>query len=179
MSDTAVDAPVELVPYDPAWPRRFADEKIVIGDVLGDLVVGAIEHVGSTAVPGVEAKPIVDIMVGIRDLSVSDRLVPLLGRIGYLYFPYRPDVMHWFCKPSASFRTHHVHAVPAGSRLWRERLAFRDYLGAHSDVAIAYVELKRQLAAKHKFNREAYTEAKGAFIRGVLAAALPDGDSPG
>ena len=173
------DLSVELVPYDPAWPCRFDDERIAISDVLGHLIAGSIEHVGSTAVPGLEAKPILDIMVGIRDLGDGEALVPLLGRIGYLYHPYRPEVMHWFCKPSPSRRTHHVHAVPVGSRTWRERLAFRDYLRAHAEAAAAYVELKRQLASKHRFDREAYTEAKSAFIDGVLATALPAVGGPG
>jgi GrpB-like predicted nucleotidyltransferase (UPF0157 family) len=179
MTCTPPDAPVELAPYDPAWPSRFDQERIAIRGALGDLIVGSIEHVGSTAIPGVEAKPILDIMVGIRDLSAPGPLVPLLGRIGYLHYPYRPDVMHWFCKPLPSFRTHHVHAVPVGSRLWRERIAFRDYLRAHADVATAYVELKRQLAASHRFDREAYTDGKSSFVRKVLGAAMLEDGGPG
>jgi GrpB-like predicted nucleotidyltransferase (UPF0157 family) len=103
MSQTLPDAPVDLVPYDAAWPSRFEKERMAISDVLRDLIVGSIEHVGSTAIPGIEAKPILDIMVGIRDLSAPEALVQMLGRIGYLYYPYRLDVMHWFCKPSPSF----------------------------------------------------------------------------
>jgi len=171
MPSVAADAPVELVEYDPSWPSQFADEERAIRAVLGDLAAGPIEHVGSTAIPGVDAKPIIDIMVGVHDLEHSIAIVPLLSQLGYLYHPYRAEVMHWFCKPSPSFRTHHVHAVPVGSLLWQERLAFRDYLRAHAETAMAYVQLKRQLALQHPHDREAYTQAKGPFVAGVLARA--------
>jgi GrpB-like predicted nucleotidyltransferase (UPF0157 family) len=80
--------------------------------------------------------------------------------------------MHWFCKPALSFRTHHLHLVPFGSRLWVERLAFRDFLRRDSQTAMAYAELKKQLARTHTFDRDAYTEAKGPFIMQVVELAL-------
>jgi GrpB-like predicted nucleotidyltransferase (UPF0157 family) len=173
VSSSAEDPPVELVEYDHSWPSRFADEERLICQVLGPLAIGPIEHVGSTAIPGLAAKPIIDIMVAVGSLAESRPIVPLLEQIGYHHYPYRSDVMHWFCKPSRSFRTHHLHAVPLGSRLWCERLAFRDHLRGHPDVAAAYVALKRRLAGEHRFDREAYTEGKGPFVAGVLRA-LPD-----
>ena len=97
------------------------------------------------------------------------------GRLGYVYYPYRPDEMHWFCKPSAAFRTHHLHLVPFDSRLWIERLAFRDFLRCDPATAAEYAALKVQLATEFEFDRESYTEAKGPFIRRVIELALPDG----
>jgi GrpB-like predicted nucleotidyltransferase (UPF0157 family) len=179
MPSATADAPVDLVDYDPSWPLRFAHEERAIREVLGSFAAGPIEHVGSTAIPGVAAKPIIDIMVGVRSLEDSRAMVPLLGQIGYLYYPYRTDVMHWFCKPSPSFRTHHVHAVPVGARLWKDRIAFRDHLRGDAALASEYTDLKRRLAITHRFDREAYTEAKGPFIARVLEAAYASTEGPG
>jgi GrpB-like predicted nucleotidyltransferase (UPF0157 family) len=178
MPAATAGAPVELVAYDPGWPLQFAEEEGAIRRVLGSFVAGPIEHVGSTAISGVDAKPIIDIMIGVHDLATSRGIVPLLAQIGYLYFPYRADEMHWFCKPSPAFRTHHVHAVPVGSRLWKDRLAFRDYLRRDGETAAAYVQLKRQLAASHRHDREAYTGGKGPFIAGVLERAHAETGRP-
>jgi GrpB-like predicted nucleotidyltransferase (UPF0157 family) len=89
-----------------------------------------------------------------------------------VYFPYRPDEIHWFCKPSAAFRTHHLHLVPFGGRLWTERLAFRDCLRRDAAAAAEYAALKQRLARQYQFDREAYTDAKEPFIRKVLASCL-------
>jgi GrpB-like predicted nucleotidyltransferase (UPF0157 family) len=129
--------------------------------------------VGSTAVPGLVAKPVIDIMVAVASLAASRPAISALADIGYVYVPYRAEVMHWFCKPSPSFRTHHLHLVPFGSRLWVERLAFRDHLRRDAAVAAEYAELKRRLAQRYEFDREAYTDAKEPFIRRVLSLAMP------
>ena len=101
---------INVVPYDSSWPARFQSEKNVLAEVLGTWVRGGIHHVGSTAVPGLAAKPVIDIMVGIRNLNEARACIPLLDRIGYCYSPYR-DYMHWFCKPSPYRRTHHLHLL--------------------------------------------------------------------
>lgn len=88
------------------------------------------------------------------------------------YFPYRPEQMHWFCKPSPAFRTHHLHLVPLGSKHWYERLAFRDYLRGNPATAKEYAELKLRLATQYKFDREGYTEAKGPFIQRILQPTM-------
>jgi GrpB-like predicted nucleotidyltransferase (UPF0157 family) len=134
--------------------------------------VGGIHHVGSTAVPGLDAKPVIDILVGVRDLKTSRASFDRLGELGYQYAPYRAAEMHWFCKPSLLRRTHHLHLVPIGSRRHREELAFRDYLRAHRDVAEDYASLKRDLAKSFEHDREAYTAAKADFVRATLARAL-------
>ena len=171
------EAPVRIVPYDPSWPGLFNQERATLAQVLAPWLAGPIEHVGSTAVPGLVAKPVIDIMVAVESLAASRPAISVLPEVGYQYFPYRPDVMHWFCKPSAAFRTHHLHLIPFGSRLWTERLVFRDYLRGHSATAAEYAELKRQLAVKFEFDREAYTDAKGEFIQRVLKLAMRD-ESP-
>src|ERR1051325_1258605 len=111
-------APVRIVPYDPSWPALFDQERELLACTLAPWLVGAIEHIGSTAVPGLVAKPVIDIMVAVESLDASRPAIFVLPEIGYVHFPYRPDVMHWFCKPSPSFRTHHLHLVPLSSRLW-------------------------------------------------------------
>ncbi|MEM9494186.1 MAG: GrpB family protein, partial [Myxococcota bacterium] len=160
---------VEVVDYDPSWPERFAAERAVLAEALAPWLAGIIEHVGSTAVPGLCAKPVIDIMVPVRDLPGSRPAIAVAETLGYRYWPYKTDVMHWFCKPGEYIRTHHLHMIPMGSQLFRDRLAFRDAL--RSDVAVRqqYAELKRGLAAQHPHDREAYTQAKWPFISRVLA----------
>ena len=162
------EAPIELVAYDPAWPSRFEAERELLEATIGPWLVGAIEHVGSTAVAGMAAKPVIDLMAPVASLEASRPALDRLATIDYWYAPYHEDVMHWLCKPSPAFRTHHLHLVPVGSALWNERLAFRDAL--RSDLAMArdYGELKARLAARHRDDREAYTEGKGPFIESVL-----------
>jgi len=162
------NAPIRIVSYDASWPRLFEAEREQLARLLAPWLAGPIEHIGSTAIPGLPAKPIIDIMVAVADLDVSRDALPAAASHGYLYFPYRADVMHWLCKPSPSFRTHHLHLVPFGSRLWVERLAFRDCLRHTPAIAAEYAALKRRLADLHQFDREAYTEAKGPFIQRVL-----------
>ena len=168
------EQPVQVVLYDESWPIRFEQERAILDRVIGRWVVGSIEHVGSTAVPGLAAKPVIDIMVGVDSLEASRAAIPVLGEIEYCYFPYRADSKHWFCKPSPSFRTHHLHLIPFRSRLWIERLAFRDYLRAHADAATEYAELKERLAAQHHLDREAYTDAKTPFVERILKIALAE-----
>lgn len=163
------DAPIEIVDYDPGWPLEFAREQQLIAAALAPWLVGSPEHIGSTAVPGLAAKPVIDIMAPVRSLESSARCVEAAGRIGYVYFPYKADVMHWFCKPSPAYRTHHLHVVPVNSRLWRERLGFRDALRTNEALRAEYLALKRRLAAEHRFDREAYTEGKASFIQRVLS----------
>jgi GrpB-like predicted nucleotidyltransferase (UPF0157 family) len=118
------------------------------------------------------AKPVIDILVGVRSLEGSRACFGRLGELEYLYAPYRGEEMHWFCKPDPSRRTHHLHLIPTNGERFRDELAFRDYLRAHADVAAEYGELKRRLAEEFRHDREGYTEAKGEFIRATLVRAL-------
>jgi GrpB-like predicted nucleotidyltransferase (UPF0157 family) len=169
------DEPIRLTPYDSEWPARFEQERSALEAAIGEWIVCGVHHVGSTAVPGLDAKPIVDILVGVRDLEQARGCFAPLARLDYLYAPYLPDEMHWFCKPDPSRRTHHLHLVPAGSRRYRDELAFRDRLREDPELAGEYAALKRGLASRFAEDREAYTEAKSDFVR----RALGEGPRPG
>lgn len=171
------EEPVQLVPYDPAWPRLFDEERMLLESALGPWLDGPVEHIGSTAIPGLTAKPVLDIMAGVRDLPSSLDARAAVAPLGYMYYPYRSDVMHWFCKPSPIRRTHHLHLVPVHGRLWLDRLLFRDYLRSSATAAAEYAVLKIALADQHRLDREAYTEAKGAFVQSILVRARDSADS--
>jgi GrpB-like predicted nucleotidyltransferase (UPF0157 family) len=163
------DEPVRIVRYDPAWLDRFETERAILDQTIGKWITGGIHHVGSTAVPGLAAKPVIDILAGVEDLPSARPCFGALADLDYQHAPYRSEEMHWFCKPDPSHRTHHLHLVPTGSPRYRAELAFRDSLRAHLDLATEYSELKQRLAAEYRDDREAYTEAKRDFIARVLA----------
>jgi GrpB-like predicted nucleotidyltransferase (UPF0157 family) len=168
-NEAAADEPIRLVPYDQAWPGRFDQEAALLTAAIGSWATGGVHHVGSTAVPGLDAKPIIDILVGVDDLTASRAAFDPLAELGYLYAPYRAEEMHWFCKPHPSRRTHHLHLVPTDSKRFRAELALRDRLRSDPAVTDEYAALKHDLAERFAGDREAYTEAKGEFIRRVLA----------
>lgn len=147
----------------------FEDERRLLGRAIGEWAVGGIHHVGSTAVPGLDAKPIIDILVGVADLASSRACFEPLSELDYLYAPYLAAEMHWFCKPDPRRRTHHLHLVPVGSPRFDDELAFRELLRADPETAAEYVTLKRRLADRFERDREGYTEAKAGFIAGALS----------
>jgi GrpB-like predicted nucleotidyltransferase (UPF0157 family) len=174
---------VAIASYDPRWPERFRQEREhLLACLPGDLI-RRIEHFGSTAVPGLAAKPIVDILVEVTSLSETRlRIVPILEAQGYDYF-WRPThgddgppFYAWFIKrdPRTGARTHHVHMVEAGFAEHWDRLLFRDYLISHPDAAWEYETLKRSLAAALPTDRVAYTRGKAEFIARVTEAATRD-----
>jgi len=165
------DQPIELHPYDPAWPAAFEREAGLLTRTLAPWIIDGVHHVGSTAIPGLAAKPAIDIMVGVRDLDSTRPCIDLLAALDYCYAPYRADVMHWFCKPSPQRRTHHLHLVPTGSQRFTDVLAFRDHLRTHPDAAREYEQLKRQLAARHPHDRNAYTDGKSAIVAAITERA--------
>jgi len=172
---TSSEAPIELVAYDVAWPAVFDEECAQLRRVLAPWLAGPIVHIGSTAIPGLAAKPVIDIMAGVESLEGSRPAIDAAASIGYCYFPYQPDLKHWFCKPSPAFRTHHLHLVPLASPQWIRPIAFRDYLRADGNVAAEYEALKRRLASEFRFDREAYTHAKAPFIDAVTDRAVATG----
>jgi GrpB-like predicted nucleotidyltransferase (UPF0157 family) len=141
------DEPVRLVPYRPDWPELYRSESALLREGVGEWVCGGIHHVGSTAVPGLAAKPIIDILLGVEALDSSRGCFTVLQRLGYLYAPYRSGEMHWFCKPHPARRTHHLHMVPNGSARYRDELAFRGALRRSPELAGRYARLKHELAA--------------------------------
>jgi GrpB-like predicted nucleotidyltransferase (UPF0157 family) len=120
-------------------------------------------------VPGLAAKPIIDILVGVDNLDGARDCFEPLASLDYLHAPYLADEMHWFCKPDPSRRTHHLHLVPTNTARFRDELAFRDRLRASPAAAAEYAELKRGLAQRFANDRDAYTDAKADFIGRTLA----------
>lgn len=163
--------PIFVVPHDPDWEDIFKREALLIQDAIGPWVTGGVHHVGSTSVPGLEAKPIVDIAVGVESLAASQPCIELLSRLDYQYWPYQENVMHWFCKPDPARRTHHLHLMPTGSSRMEDELAFRDYLRTHPYRAHEYGRFKRHLVEQHPNDREAYTQAKASFVQTVTDLA--------
>lgn len=173
-------APIVIVDYDPRWPRLYDEEKTNILRVIGPMVVG-IEHIGSTAVPGLAAKPIIDIMVGVQHLSDATWCIQPLRSLGYEYVQEHeksiPD-RRYFRKGgmpgTGQGSTHHLHMAEAGGDFWGRQLLFRDYLRGHAEEARRYADLKKTLAARFSSDRESYTNAKTDYIQDVLARAKAD-----
>ena len=162
-------ASVVIAGPDPRWPARFAEERERIAAALGTFAPG-IEHIGSTAVPGLAAKPILDILVGARLLPPGPEPVAALGHLGYDYLgEHGIPGRHFFARGWP--RTHHLHLVEHGGDFWTSHLRFRDHLRAHPGEATAYAALKRELAARHGHDRSRYTEMKSTFIAAALARA--------
>ena len=168
--DSAENEPVHIAGYDPSRPSAFEAERAALRDRVGPWITGGIHHAGSASAPGLPAKPITDILVGVASLERSRPCTERLTPLDYLYWPYRSDVMHWFCKPHPARRTHHLHLVPTGSRRYLDELAFRDALRSDSALAARYATLKRDLAVRFRHDREAYTRHKAPFVHEVLAA---------
>lgn len=160
---------VRLDDYSASWDDLYQQEAERIRTALGDLAIG-VEHVGSTAIPGIKAKPILDIAVGVRRLEDSARCKEPLEGLGYQWVHWIVlEDDHIFGKGGET-QTHLVHIVEYESDKWREYLKFRDTLRADPAMARAYEELKRELSEKFSDKRSGYTAAKAAFIRQVLGA---------
>lgn len=160
-----------IVEYDPGWPGMFEEEAERIRAALGDISV-RIEHVGSTAVPGLPAKPIIDIQVSVEEMSPRDPFVTALEAIGYTFVADPTDPDHeYFKKEAKGVRTHQIHVCLAGSDWERQHLAFRDHLRGYPEDAARYADLKQRLAAEHPNDILGYIDAKGPFIREIEARA--------
>jgi len=167
---------IAVVDYDPRWPEMFRREAAHLRACLPPELIGRIEHFGSTAVPGLAAKPIIDMLIEVTSLEeTKKRIVPVLTAQGYDYL-WRPtwggDVppfYAWFIKRDATGkRTHHLHMIEKDFEHW-DRLLFRDYLIAHPDEAREYGNLTQKLAARYPQDRLAYSEGKRAFIERIMA----------
>lgn len=168
--------PIALAEPDPAWRDRFAVLHDQILAAVGDRAM-AVEHVGSTAVPGLVAKPVIDVALGVRDISEAGQMVPALREIGWAYaenLGEEPDHLFLF-RLEGGRRAAHLHLTPHGSTRWQGWLTFRERLRASTPDAAAYTRLKRDLALQHPGDREAYTAGKAAFVSRVLATAREPG----
>ena len=162
--------PVVVVPYDPAWPAAFAMLRDRIAAVLADLAAG-IEHVGATAIPGCDAKPIVDIDVVIRHAEDLPAVVERLGTAGYVHLGDLGIVGREAFRAPAGLPQHHLYVSAAGAAALQAHLTLRDALRADPDLAAAYGQLKRELAERYRDDRDAYAEGKSAFVASVLRNA--------
>lgn len=165
---------IVIDPYDPEWPDEFERESIFLRRTLPKTIVGRIEHIGSTAVQGLAAKPIIDLLVDVTSYNeVEEQVVPMLESQGYEYY-WRNDMNPghaWFIKRNVTgTRTHHIHMVEADAPFW-VRLYFRDYLREFPQEAKRYETLKYDLAKRFPNDREAYTEGKTHFITSVTEKA--------
>lgn len=167
-------APVFIIPYDPSWPDQYENEKEMILRDIGSSYVVSIEHMGSTAVSGLAAKPVIDILIGVRSLQDAPLFIPPLVNRGYEYIPQYEATFperRYLQRIVRGQHTHHLHIVEPASEFYRTQLAFRDYLRTHEQTAAKYAALKFGLAEQFANEREAYTEAKAEFIQSVLKLA--------
>ena len=170
---------IEIVPYSPAWPAAFEAEADRLQSALQVLAL-RIDHNGSTSIPGLAAKPVIDIQVSVAAIQPLAAYGERLHAIGYVHVPHPDDSFSpFFHRPLHWPHSHHVHVVERGGLEERRTLAFRDYLRAHPNVALDYERLKRELATQFvgsdRESREAYSQAKGEFVERMVAIALRDG----
>jgi GrpB-like predicted nucleotidyltransferase (UPF0157 family) len=160
---------VTVVPYDERWVRLFEEAADELRNALGPRITN-IHHVGSTAVSGLAAKPVLDILVTIPDFERARGLAPLLANLGYEYRPQEeiPD-RHYFRRLRGTTRTHHLSLAESTSHYHRATIAFRDALRRDHTLADAYAALKHELAAQFPRDRQSYLEGKTAFVQSVLA----------
>ena len=174
------DSRITIVPYDPRWPEAFEREARALRAAFG-ASAHRIEHVGSTSVPSLHAKPVIDIQISVASLADLTVFTSALERLGYARIPMGDfDLVYpFFQKPPTWPSTHHVHLCEVGGEQERRHLAFRDYLRDHPDVAADYVRLKRRLAAESEDttleSRERYSLAKSDFVEAVLLKAYREG----
>jgi GrpB-like predicted nucleotidyltransferase (UPF0157 family) len=161
-----------IEPYNSAWPKLAEAEIKAIKIIANDLPYVAIEHIGSTAVPKLSSKPIIDIFITVKSIAESDHWVSVLESLGYLYWKDNPDREHLrFFKgmpPYGETRTHHIHIVEASNDTIEHRILFRDILCNNEKIRLEYEDLKVQLSQFHTKDRELYTDKKESFIKSVL-----------
>ena len=171
---------LNIAPYDPAWAAAFDAERARLVEALGPLA-RRVDHHGSTSVPGLAAKPVIDIQISVESLEPPDAYATPLRALGYTHLPHADDdlVCPFFYRPATWPHTHHIHVVEHGGLEERRTLAFRDYLRDHADAKQAYAELKQRLApefsATDEGAREAYADAKTEFIERIIELALDAG----
>lgn len=164
--------PITIVDYDLRWPEIFEDERARIVEAIGERVV-EIQHIGSTAVPGLASKALIDIMAAVRSMADADECIAPLEALGYTY---RGEVVfagsHYYKKiREDGERTHNIHLCEGSNQEWERHILFRDYLRNHPTVALEYAALKRGLAAKFVDDRVGYTNAKDEFVEACIAKA--------
>ncbi len=173
-----MDESIIIHEYDKSWSELFLEEKSKIVALIGEFII-SIEHIGSTAIPDLASKPIIDILIGLRKLDDSIYCIPKLKKLNYEYVQGAEQSLpnrRYFRKPprGTGVRKYHVHMVEFESDFWNKQILFRDYLITHHEAKSAYESLKRDLAVKYKNNRPAYTDGKEAFVKLILEKALEE-----
>jgi len=160
---------VKIIPHTERWHQLFAEEEARLREAIGEFVV-AVEHIGSTSVCGIAAKPILDIAAAVIDKANGEKCVAPLENIGY---EYRGELgiagRFYFVKGAP--RTHHLHMLLSDSAEWRNHLAFRDYLRQNPSAAVEYDKLKKELAQKYRNDRDSYLDGKADFVEKILKIA--------
>jgi len=160
---------IELETYNPAWRETFILESQAIMQVLAQ-ARPVVEHIGSTAVVGLSAKPVIDIMIGLPDFSIAGDLIPAMEGLGYKYIAEYEDVIpdrKFFSKSSGGRRSHHLHMVELNEDYWDRHMFFRNHLRNNENAKFAYQDLKMRLAKLDWEDRNQYGMAKSAFIRAI------------
>jgi GrpB-like predicted nucleotidyltransferase (UPF0157 family) len=159
---------VQLLPHNEEWLLLFEDEKQSLKEALGEIIL-AIEHIGSTAIPNIPAKPIIDIALGVESLAEALAVNDVFEAMGYTYRPASTNTNELlYVKGSEEKRSHYLHVMVHRSQQWQELKCFRDHLRSNAELAREYASLKELLAAKHPDNRGEYTKGKTDFIQRVL-----------
>lgn len=166
-------AGVSIAPYSAEWPKMFAALAEELQPVFAPLPV-SLEHIGSTSVPGLSAKPVLDLLLGAETLADIESRIPALARLGFEYVSrYEREIpdRRYFVRSAPNALRVHLHGVVRGGKLWRDHLAFRDALRTDAGLRERYQALKLHLAAVHADDKAAYSGAKGPFIRSVMDSA--------
>ena len=168
-----------LVPYDEKWQALAAQEIAAIQRAISNTKF-EIEHIGSTAIPGLAAKPVIDLLIGVDSLPDATKFIQPLEAMGYSYWRDNPKTWHFFFVKGLPLaggagRTHHVHIYEKNHIEFQKKLLFRNYLRAHSDSAQEYLRLKTDLSQRFQADREAYTDGKTDFVNSILKLAGLDG----
>ena len=167
------DQLVDLAEYDPRWPDLFAEQQARTAAILAPWLAAPIEHIGSTSVPGLPAKPVIDMLAPVRSLARAQDAVTPLTEDGWLFWPDDPCRHYrlWFLRRRPEARTHHLQLIGHHETHARALIAFRDALRADPGLRADYADLKKRLGRQHRQNRNAYTNAKSEFVAHVLHAS--------
>ena len=164
-----MEDPILVVDYDANWQFQYEQEKIQILDALGDTVAD-IQHIGSTSVPGLAAKPVIDILLGLKQVPPTQSQIFGIEALGYLYCGELGIPGRYYFRREMP-RTHQIHSVLLDSEFWKRHILFRDFLRVHPNAAQQYQALKRKLAVEFRYNRERYTDSKAPLIEQLLVQA--------
>ncbi|MBT2259220.1 GrpB family protein [Priestia megaterium] len=161
---------VKLEPYNDRWSKLFDEERELLSSRLKELII-AIEHVGSTSIEGLFAKPIIDIAIGVSSLDVIIELKEKVKALGYVEVPVSIDGKHVFARYNEKKITHFLHVMIYNQNLWMDQISFRDYLRSDLDAKIEYIKLKEKLANKYPNDVVSYTNEKKEFVNNILKRA--------